>query len=45
MLYFVCIMVSGIISGYIGSLLFEKYPIRIAEQIRGMAGKAIDAVA
>jgi len=38
-------MVSGIILGYIGSLLFKNYPIRIAEKIRGTAGKAIDAVA
>ncbi len=34
-LCFLCIMVSGIISGYIGSLLFKNYPIRTAEQIRG----------
>ncbi|EEK77355.1 hypothetical protein bcere0009_38480 [Bacillus cereus R309803] len=38
-------MVSGIILEYIGSPLFKNYPIRIAEQIRGAAGKAIDAVA
>ncbi|WP_374219494.1 PTS sugar transporter subunit IIC [Bacillus bingmayongensis] len=34
-LCFLCIMVSGIISGYIGSLLFKNYPIRTAAQIRG----------
>ncbi|WP_433770641.1 hypothetical protein [Bacillus wiedmannii] len=45
MLYFLCTMVSGIISGYIGSLLFKNYPIRTAEQIRGTAEKATDAVA
>ncbi|WP_176538771.1 MULTISPECIES: hypothetical protein [Bacillus cereus group] len=45
MLYFLRTMVSSIISGYIGSLLFKNYPIRTAEQIRGTAGKATDAVA
>ncbi|ERM16556.1 transcriptional regulator [Brevibacillus sp. 7WMA2] len=44
-LCFLCIMVSGILSGYIGSLLFKNYPIRTAEQIRGTDGKAIDAAA
>jgi hypothetical protein len=45
MLYFLCIMVSGIISGYIGSLLFKNYPIRTAEQIRDTTGKAINEAA
>ena len=37
--------VSGLVSGYIGSLVFKNYPIRTAEQIRGTVGKATDAVA
>ena len=45
MLCFLCIIVSGIISGYIGSLLFKNYPILTAEQIRGTTGKATDSVA
>ncbi|MEM5608493.1 hypothetical protein AAHH76_21190 [Bacillus toyonensis] len=39
MLYFLCIMVSGIISGY-WFILFKNYPIRTAEQIRGRTGTA-----
>lgn len=42
MLRFLCIMITGVISGYIGLLLFKNYPIRIAEQIRGTTGKATD---
>jgi len=44
-LCFLCIMVSGIIAGYIGSLLFKNYPIRTAEQIRGTGGKATESAA
>ncbi|WP_017150949.1 PTS sugar transporter subunit IIC [Bacillus bingmayongensis] len=44
-LCFLCILVSGIISGYIGSLLFKNYPIRTAEQIRGTGGKATESAA
>ncbi|MEK4833809.1 MULTISPECIES: hypothetical protein [Bacillus] len=39
-LSFVFIIITGIISRYIGSLLFKNYPIRTAEQIRGTTGKA-----
>ncbi|HDR7351627.1 hypothetical protein [Bacillus wiedmannii] len=45
MLSFLFIMIIGIISGYIASLLFKNYPIRIAEQIRRTTGKATDLVA
>ncbi|MCQ6358537.1 MULTISPECIES: hypothetical protein [Bacillus] len=38
-LCFLCIMVFGIISGYIGPLLFKNY------LIRGTAGKATDVAA
>ncbi|MGH0428594.1 hypothetical protein ACQVPL_04790 [Bacillus hominis] len=44
-LYFLCIMVSGIISGYIGLLLFKNYPLRTAKQIRGTAEKATGVAA
>ena len=42
MLSFLFHMITGIISGYIGLLLFKNYPIRTAEQIRGTTGKATD---
>ncbi|AHA73701.1 hypothetical protein AAHB63_09785 [Bacillus thuringiensis] len=42
MLRFLCIIITGIISGYIGLLLFKNYPIHTAEQIRGTTGKATD---
>ncbi|OSY00289.1 hypothetical protein [Bacillus nitratireducens] len=45
MLSFLFIMITGIISGYIASLLFKNYPIRTAEQIRGTTGTATDSVA
>lgn len=45
MLCFLCMMVSGIVSGYIGSLLFKNDPIHITEQIRRATGKAIELVA
>ncbi|MCU5328093.1 hypothetical protein ACQJ2X_06960 [Bacillus wiedmannii] len=45
MLSFLFIMIIGIISGYIVSLLFKNYPIRIVEQIRRTTGKATDSVA
>ncbi|HFK1713684.1 hypothetical protein [Bacillus cereus] len=45
MLRFLCSMITGVISGYIGLLLFKNYPIRIAEQIRGTTGKATDVAA
>ncbi|WP_170959938.1 hypothetical protein [Bacillus cereus] len=38
-------IITGIISGYIASLLFKNNPIRIAEQIRNTTGKATDLVA
>ncbi|MCU5277233.1 hypothetical protein OCA22_02055, partial [Bacillus cereus] len=44
-LRFLCIMITGIISGYIGLLLFKNYPIHTAEQIRGTTGKATDVAA
>ncbi|WP_377867322.1 hypothetical protein [Bacillus sp. R86525] len=45
MLSFLFIMITGIISGYIASLLFKNYPIRTEEQIRRTTGKATDSVA
>lgn len=45
MLSFLFIMVTSIISGYIVSLLFKNDPIRTAEQIRRIIGKATDLVA
>lgn len=45
MLSFLFIMIIGIISGYIVSLSFKNYPVRIAEQIRRTTGKATDLVA
>ncbi|HFU7053409.1 TPA: hypothetical protein ACGN81_000287 [Bacillus cereus] len=45
MLSFVFIMITGIISGYIVSLLFKSDPICIAEQIRRTTGKVTDSVA
>ncbi|SCN36172.1 Uncharacterized protein BC067498_04056 [Bacillus cereus] len=45
MLSFLFIMIAGIISGYIVSLLFKNYPIRTAEKIRRTTGKATDSVA
>lgn len=45
MLRFLCIIITGIISGYIGLLLFENYPIHKTENIRGTTGKATDVAA
>jgi len=45
MLNFLFIMITGIISGYIVSLLFKNDPIRTAEQIRRTTGEATDSVA
>lgn len=45
MLSFLFIIRTGIISGYIASLLFKNYPIRTAEQIRSITGEATDSVA
>lgn len=45
MLCFLFHIITGIISGYIASLLFKNDPIRIAEQIRSTTGKATDLVA
>ncbi|WP_229168071.1 hypothetical protein [Bacillus cereus] len=42
MLSFLFIIITGIISGYIASLLFKNYPILTAEQIRGTTGTATD---
>ncbi|WP_406894961.1 hypothetical protein [Bacillus cereus] len=45
MLSFLFHMITGIISGYIASLLFKNDPIRIAGQIRSTTGKATNPVA
>ncbi|MFC9415693.1 hypothetical protein ACQKJH_18020 [Bacillus mobilis] len=45
MLSFLFIMITGIISGYIVSLLFKNNPIRTAEQIRRITRKATNSVA
>lgn len=42
---FLFIMVTSIISGYIVSLLLKNNPIRTAEQIRRITGKATDSLA